>query len=60
MNLAFRSNKDFWAGMMLFVLGTGAMFVARDYPLVLTLHLGPGYFPISGSSGRGITTLFVK
>jgi uncharacterized membrane protein len=46
MKLAFRSNKDFWAGMMFFITGAGAILMARHYPFGSTLRMGPGYFPI--------------
>jgi hypothetical protein len=46
MKLELRSNKDFWAGMMFFITGAGAMFIARTYPYGTTLRMGPGYFPI--------------
>jgi hypothetical protein len=45
MKLKLRSNKDFWAGMMFFITGAGAMFIARTYPYGTTLRMGPGYFP---------------
>jgi hypothetical protein len=41
-----RSNKDFWAGMMFFTTGAGAIFTARHYPFGTTLRMGPGYFPM--------------
>jgi hypothetical protein len=46
MNLELRSNKDFWAGMMFFLTGAGAIFVARQYQFGSTLSMGPGYFPV--------------
>jgi hypothetical protein len=46
MKLEVRNNKDFWAGMMFFVTGVGAMIVARHYPFGTTLNMGPGYFPM--------------
>ena len=46
MKLELRSNKDFWSGMMFFLTGAGAIFVARHYPFGSTLRMGPGYFPI--------------
>jgi len=46
MKLEFQSNKDFWAGMMFFATGAGAMIVARHYPFGTTLSMGPGYFPM--------------
>lgn len=46
MKLAFRNNKDFWAGLVVFAgTGAGAIFIARDYPVGTTLRMGPGYFP---------------
>ena len=32
-------NKDFWAGMMLVVIGAAAMFVSREYRFVEVLPL---------------------
>jgi hypothetical protein len=46
MKLEFRNNQDFWAGMMFFATGAGAMLVARHYPFGTTLRMGPGYFPL--------------
>jgi len=46
MKLELRNNKDFWAGMMFFGTGVGAMIVARHYPFGTTLNMGPGYFPM--------------
>ena len=46
MKLEIRSNRDFWAGLMFFVFGAVAIFVARDYPLGRLLRMGSGYFPI--------------
>ncbi len=45
MNLKWRTNKDFWAGVMFLVLGALAMGIARHYPFGTTLRMGPGYFP---------------
>ena len=45
MTFGLRNNKDFWAGMMFFWTGVGAMLVARHYPFGTTLRMGPGYFP---------------
>ena len=45
MKIALRSNKDFWAGIMLIVTGAASIFVARDYPFGSTMRMGPGYFP---------------
>ncbi|MEW6333372.1 MAG: tripartite tricarboxylate transporter TctB family protein [Thermodesulfobacteriota bacterium] len=46
MKLELRGNKDFWAGMMFFLIGTVAILVARHYPFGSTLRMGPGYFPV--------------
>jgi hypothetical protein len=45
MKLEFRNNKDFWAGLLFFGTGAGAMFIARNYPFGSSLRMGPGYFP---------------
>jgi len=55
MKLAFRNNRDFWAGIMLIGIGAAAMFIARDYRFGSTLRMGPGYFP---SVLGGILMLF--
>jgi hypothetical protein len=55
MNIALRNNKDFWAGIMLIVLGAASIFIARDYPFGSTMRMGPGYFP---SMLGGILVLF--
>ncbi len=55
MNLSIRSNKDFWAGLMFFGTGAGALFMARHYPFGTTLKMGPGYFPVMLS---GLLILF--
>ena len=46
MKLELRSNKDFWAGMMFFIIGAVAILMARHYPYGSTLRMGPGYFPV--------------
>src|ERR1044071_10289867 len=45
MQLEFRSNRDFWAGVMLVVTGATAVIIARDYNFGTSLRMGPGYFP---------------
>ena len=45
MKMEFRSNKDFWAGLMFFVIGAAAVLVARDYPFGRLLRMGSGFFP---------------
>jgi len=45
MQLEFRNNKDFWAGVMLIGTGAVSMIVARNYSFGTSLRMGPGYFP---------------
>jgi hypothetical protein len=46
MNREFLERKDFWSGVMLIVLGGGALFIARNYQFGSSLRMGPGYFPV--------------
>ena len=46
MNLEFLERKDFWSGVMLIVVGGGALFIARNYQFGSSLRMGPGYFPV--------------
>ena len=39
-------NKDVCAGLLLIVIGAGAILVARDYPFGTALRMGPGYLPV--------------
>jgi hypothetical protein len=45
MQLEFRNNRDFWAGVMLIATGATAVIIARDYNFGTSLRMGPGYFP---------------
>jgi hypothetical protein len=45
MKMELRKNKDFWAGMMLIVVGVAALFIAREYRFGSALRMGPGFFP---------------
>jgi uncharacterized membrane protein len=45
MKSEFHHNKDFWAGLMFFGIGAGAIVIAQDYPFGRTLRMGAGYFP---------------
>ncbi|HEY5963826.1 MAG TPA: tripartite tricarboxylate transporter TctB family protein [Xanthobacteraceae bacterium] len=45
MQLEFRNNRDFWAGVMLIVVGAGSVIIARNYSFGTSLRMGPGYFP---------------
>ena len=55
MKFDWRSNRDFFAGLMYVVTGAAAMWIARDYPFGSALRMGPGYFP---SVLGGITIAF--
>ena len=46
MKLEFLERQDFWAGLMLIVVGGGAIIIARDYEFGSALRMGPGYFPV--------------
>ena len=45
MQIEIRSNRDFWAGVMLIVTGATSVIVARDYAFGTSVRMGPGYFP---------------
>lgn len=45
MKLDLSNNKDFFAGLLMLVIGGGAMYMALDYPFGSALRMGPGYFP---------------
>ncbi len=45
MKLDLRNNKDVLAGLLFIVLGVLAAVIALDYPLGVTMRMGPGYFP---------------
>jgi hypothetical protein len=45
MQFDIRSNRDFWAGVMLIATGAAAVVIARDYAFGTALRMGPGYFP---------------
>jgi hypothetical protein len=45
MKLELGKNRDFWSGLMFFMFGAVAIFVARDYPFGKALRMGAGYFP---------------
>lgn len=42
-----RNNTDFFAGLMFIFIGSGAVFIARDYPIGSATRMGPGYFPVA-------------
>lgn len=37
--------KDFYAGLLFFLIGLAAMLLAFEYPLGTAARMGPGYFP---------------
>ena len=45
MQLELRSNRDFWAGVMLIATGAAAILIGRNYNFGNALRMGPGYFP---------------
>lgn len=45
MKLEIGKNRDFWSGLMFFLFGAVAIFIARDYPFGKALRMGAGYFP---------------
>ena len=40
MKIELRSNKDFWAGIMLIATGAASIFIARGYPFGSTMRMG--------------------
>ncbi len=40
-----KNSKDFKAGLLFIIFGTGAAFSARLYSIGTTAKMGPGYFP---------------
>jgi putative tricarboxylic transport membrane protein len=47
MKFDIRNNRDFFSGLMFIIIGLGAIFIARDYPIGSALRMGPGYFPVA-------------
>jgi hypothetical protein len=45
LQLEFRDNRDFWAGVMLIAVGATSVIVASNYDFGTSLRMGPGYFP---------------
>ena len=45
MKFDWRSNRDFFAGLLYIFTGAVGMWIARDYPFGSALRMGPGYFP---------------
>jgi hypothetical protein len=46
MTIPIRNAKDFWAGLIYLVIGSTAIFLARDFGMGAATKMGPGYFPI--------------
>jgi hypothetical protein len=44
--LAHMTNKDFWSGVMLVVIGLATGYIALDYPFGTVLRMGSGFFPL--------------
>jgi hypothetical protein len=55
MKIVLRNNRDFWAGVMLILIGAASILIAHAYPFGSTMRMGPGYFP---SLLGGILALF--
>lgn len=45
MKFDWRTNKDFWAGLLLLGFGVTGFYMALDYPFGSAMRMGPGYFP---------------
>ena len=45
MNPIARNGKDFWAGIIYIVAGSGAWIISRDYGMGSAGKMGPAYFP---------------
>lgn len=45
MKLEFRNNRDFWAGLTFFGIGSSALFIAQNYRFGSAVRMGPGYYP---------------
>lgn len=46
MRVRVANPKEFYAGILFFGIGVGALIVARDYRLGTAMRMGPGYFPL--------------
>jgi hypothetical protein len=42
-----QSNRDYYAGALMFALGVGAILEGRKYSMGTLSRMGPGYFPVS-------------
>jgi len=45
MGVKLRNNKDVLAGLLFFLIGAFALFIAGDYQMGSAMRMGPGYFP---------------
>ena len=45
MNPIARNGKDFWTGVIYFVVGSAALIISRDYGMGAAVKMGPAYFP---------------
>jgi len=45
LNPIARNGKDFWTGVIYFVVGSAALIISRDYGMGAAVKMGPAYFP---------------
>ena len=41
------SNRDYYGGALMAVIGVAAIIGGRDYPIGTLSRMGPGYFPVA-------------
>jgi len=60
--MKIRMWADFGAGLLFFVIGCAAIFIAQDYPFGTASRMGPGYVPIWLASALALigTVLVVR
>lgn len=46
MTTSFLKNKDFLGGILLIVIGAGAAYISRSYPMGTPRQMGPGFTPM--------------
>src|SRR5450755_3856791 len=42
-----KSNRDYYGGALMFVIGLGAILQGRTYSMGTLSRMGPGFFPVS-------------
>src|ERR1700676_3545305 len=45
--LVNNSNRDYYGGALMFLLGLGAILQGRTYPVGTLSRMGPGFFPVA-------------